>query len=212
MNALLPPSARHLLRAAVTVLCLLPLAVRAASPAEEKLHAELRELRAVYEKAIATGDLSPLEPLFAPDSSGVAVDNQPFKNFAELKGIYDRFRAQFPGVVYRITLQPELSQLYGDIAVAHGTAEENVKTAAGEFPYPSRFTVVLRRTDQGWKLVRSQMTMDPFRNSVVQHFLSRTKLYFGLGALAAGALVGFIIGRVSARRPAAARDPATTAA
>src|ERR1043166_2178984 len=152
---------------------------RAAAAAEEKLHAELRELKAVYEKAISSGDLAPLEALFAPDSSGVVVDNQPFKTFAELKGIYDRFRAQFPNLIYKITVNPELSQLYGDLAVARGTCDEYVKTNNGEFRYTSSFTAVLRRTDNGWKLVRSQVTMDPFGNSIVRTFLGGHKLYFG---------------------------------
>ena len=182
-----------------------------AAAANEKFHEELRQLKTLYEKAISTGDYAPLQSLFAPDTTGVVVDNQLFKTFAELKAIDERFRADFPGVVYRVTINPELSQLYGDIAVAHGTADEYVKTSAGEFTYTSRFTAVLRRTEAGWKLIRSQVTMDPFRNSIVQHFLSRTKIYFGTGALVVGLLVGFLIGRASGRR-SSVRTNVTTAA
>jgi ketosteroid isomerase-like protein len=190
------------------VLCLLVITmcavstIRAATPAEEALHAELRLLKTAYEKAVNTGDFSPLETLFAPDTTGVVVDNRLFKSFAELKAIDQKFRADFPGLVYRVTLKPELSQLYGDIAVSHGTADEYVKTDAGEFTYTSSFTAVLRRTANGWKLIRSQVTMDPFRNSVVEHFLSKTKTYFGLGGIAIGALLGILVGRASARKPA----------
>jgi len=190
--------------------CAFP-ALQAATAADEKLHEELRQLKAAYEKAVNTGDFAPLESLFAPDTTGVVVDNRPFKSFAELKAIDERFRADFPGLVYRVTLKPELSQLYGDIAVAHGTADEYVKTSAGEFTYTSSFTAVMRRTDAGWKLIRSQVTMDPFRNSVVQHFLSRTKTYFGLGGLALGAIAGFLIGRASGRKAIASTRAATTA-
>lgn len=183
-----------------------------AASADDRLHEELRQLKTTYEQALSSGNFAALESLFAPDSSGVVVDNQPFRTFAELKAIHDRFRARFPGVVYRVTLQPEVSQLYGNLAVAHGSAAEYVNTADGEFTYTSTFTAILRRTESGWKLVRSQVTMDPFGNSVVQFFLARTKLYFGAGALAVGAVAGFLIGRLASRRDPSAPSRTATAA
>lgn len=184
--------------ASLTIALLLAPAGRAAD--DEKFHDELRQLKTLYETALSSGDLTPLAPLFTPESSGVVVDNQTFKTFEDLKSIHERFRASFPGVIYRIKVNPELSKLYGDVAVAHGTCGEYVKTSAGEFTYTSNWTAVLRRVDGQWKLVRSQVTMDPFRNSVVQHFLSRTKLYFGGGALALGLIVGLLAGRSMAKK------------
>src|SRR6266511_1240363 len=72
-------------------------AIHAATAAEEKVHEELRGLKAIYEKAVNTGDFAPLEPLFTPETTGVVVDNRPFKSFAELKAIDTKFRADFPG-------------------------------------------------------------------------------------------------------------------
>lgn len=169
----------------------------AAASDEAALHDELRQLKAVYENAINTGDFSQLESVFDAASSGVVVDNQPFKTPADLKAIYARFHASLPGVVYRIKLNPEKSLILDNLAVAYGTGEEYVKTDAGEFNYTTSFTAVLRRDDQQkWKLVRSQFTMDPFKNSVVQYFITKTKLYFGGGALGVGLIGGFILGRL----------------
>lgn len=163
-------------------------------------HDELRALKATYETAINSGDLTPLAPLFDADTTGVTVDNQSFHTFAELKAIYDRFHAEFPGVVYRVKLDASPSLLSGDLAVAHGTAEEFVKTSAAEFIYPSSWTVVLRRTDAGWKLVRSQVTMDPFHNSIVTALRKKALLTCGLGSLAAGLVLGLLTGLVLRRR------------
>lgn len=201
------PVVRRTLVGASVVLVSLGFLLASATAAEDPaVHDELRKLKTVYENAINSGDLSALEPLFEPGSSGVVVDNQLFKSSAELKAIYGRFQAAFPGVVYRIKLNPEPSLIFGNVAVAYGTGEEYVKTKEGEFTYTSSFTAVLRRdAQQQWKLIRSQVTMDPFNNSVVQHFLSRTKLYFGGGALVAGLIGGFILGRLSGpkKNPAA---------
>ncbi|MCX6938811.1 MAG: DUF4440 domain-containing protein [Verrucomicrobia bacterium] len=189
---------RHLLALAATFLGLA--SIQAATPPADVLHEELRALKTTYETAIASGDLAPLAPLFDAGSSGVTVDNQSFRTFAELQAIYDRFHADFPGVVYRIKLAAEPSLLSGDLAVAHGTAEEFVKTAAGEFTYTSTWTAVLRRTDAGWKLVRSQVTMDPFRNSIVAFLQKKAVLTYVLTALAAGVALGLLLGLALRRR------------
>lgn len=196
---------RHLLTLAATLLGLAATATQAATPTEDPRHEELRALKTTYETAISSGDLTPLAVLFDEGSSGVTVDNQSFRTFAELKAIYDRFHADFPGVVYRIKLAAEPSLLSGDLAVAHGTAEEFVKTSAGEFSYTSTWTVVLRRTDTGWKLVRSQVTMDPFNNSIVRFLQKKSLLTYGLTALAAGLALGLLLGAAFRRRASAAQ-------
>ncbi len=176
-----------------------------ALPDDAALHAELRQWVPIYEKAISSGDLSSLEPLFDAGTSGVVVNNQSFKSFDELKAIYAKFYADFPGVVYKVTLNPAPSQLFGDLAVAHGTCDEYVKTAAGnEFTYTSTWTAVLRRVDGKWKLVRSQVTMDPFQNSIVQYFVKKAEMGYGFGGLAIGVIGGLLAGFLLKRRSARA--------
>ncbi|MCX6953886.1 MAG: nuclear transport factor 2 family protein, partial [Verrucomicrobia bacterium] len=157
---------------------------------EAKLHDELRQLRTVYENAINSGDLTPLAGLFSPGSSGVVVNNQTFTSLAELKAIYEKFRGSFPGVVYRIKMDAAPSQIYGDIAVAHGTCEESVKLPVGDFSYTSNWTAVLRRVGGQWTLIRSQVTMDPFGSSIVDYLIRQTKLWFGLGGAVGGLVIG----------------------
>lgn len=205
MNLPRSPIARCLVAGlfAVVLLARATPSLRAADD-DAKLHAELRQVAAVYENALSSGDLTPLAAWFTPESSGVTVDNQQFKSFAELKAIFDKFRASFPGVVYHIKLQPVPSRIFGDIAVASGTCDESVKTSDGEFTYTSTWTAVLRRVDGQWKLVRSQVTMDPFHNSVVQYFNGRTKLCYGLGALVIGLIAGFVLARMTGPKRMAA--------
>ncbi len=190
---------------ATILLASLPAAHAAeALPDEASLHAELRQWASIYETAVSSGNFAPLEPLFSEDTTGVVVNGESFKSFAELKAVFEKFRAAFPGVVYQVTLHPDPSQIYGDFAVAHGTCDELVKTTAGEFTYASTWTAVLRRVDGKWKLVRSQMTMDPFGNSIVRFFVGKAKLGYGLVGLAVGAIVGLCAGRLLKKRPVAA--------
>jgi hypothetical protein len=193
----------HLPRLALLLLTATLTPLRADLPSEESLHAELRQWKATYEKAINTGDLSPLEPLFTPATTGVVVDNQSFKSFAELQAIYTKFHADLgPNLQYRVSLTAEPSQIFGDLAVAHGTNDETVTTGAGEFTYTSTWTAVLRRVDGHWILIRSQATMNPFHNSVVAYFLAKTRNYYGLGGALAGLVVGAVAALALRRRPA----------
>lgn len=188
------------LRALLLISCLFACVTIARAMSPVDYHAELRELKTTYETALSTGNLAPLEPLFDAGSSGVTVDNQNFRTFAELQAIYAKFHAEFPGVVYEVKLDAVPSLLEGNLAVAHGTATEHVKTSSGEFNYTSTWTVVLRRTDTGWKLVRSQITMDPFNNPVVRFFEQKAKFTYGLTGLAVGLLAGLLLSRLFRRR------------
>jgi hypothetical protein len=180
----------------------------AATP--DELHNELRSLKSTYETAINTGHFAPLETLFDAGTTGVTVDNQTFRSFAELKAIFERFQTQFPGVVYRVELKPDISVLEGDLAIATGTADEYVKTAAGEFRYVSSFTAVLRRTPAGWKLLRSQVTMDPFRNSIVNFFEQKAKVTYGLFGVVLGGVLGLLLGRIRAKNRTTEARPTTS--
>lgn len=198
---------RRLSAISVAVFLVTQLSAPLAAADEAQVRDELRQLLAVYEKAINSGDVSPLETLFAPETTGVVVDSQPFKNFAELKVIYDDFHATFPGSIYRIKMNSEPSLLFGDIAIAHGTCEESVKMGSSEFPYTSQWTAALKRDNGQWKLLRSQFTMDPFRSSIVQYFVFRAKLIFGLSGLALGALLGFLAAWLFGKRRLAPSNP-----
>jgi ketosteroid isomerase-like protein len=167
---------------------------------DENLHAELRILNTEYENAVNSGDLSPLASLFTPATSGVVVENQEFKTLADLKDIYARFNAGFPGTVYHIKMNPEPSQIYGNIAVAHGTCQETVKMPAGSFDYTSTWTAVLRRDDGKWTLIRSQVTMDPFGSSIVKFLVHKAETYFGLGGAGIGLLLGLLLGRMLVKK------------
>lgn len=173
---------------------------------DAKLHDELRQLKSVYETAINSGNLDPLAPLFTSETSGVVVNNQTYANLGELKGIYDKFRADFPGVEYHVSMDAAPSLIYGDIAVARGTCNESVTVKGKSFTYTSNWTAVLRRVDGQWKLIRAQFTMDPFGSSIVDYFVTKARTTYGGGGLVIGLVVGLVLAR--SRRSKADRAPA----
>jgi ketosteroid isomerase-like protein len=164
-------------------------------PDEEALHQELRDMKKIYEDAVNSGDMTPLAPIFNQETSGVVALNQEFHSLQEMQKIFDDFKKDLgPGYVYRVKLNPERSQIFGDIAVARGTSDEYAKSYGHEYNLTTRWTAVLRRENGHWRLIRSQVTMDPLHNSVLDAIISSiTWTSLGWGA-AVGAVVGLIAG------------------
>lgn len=190
---------------------LLPLLVFAggaahAATAEDPGHAALRELKATYEKAVHTGDLSPLRPLFTPDTTAVMILGQEIRSFAELEQHWKYVRDLIgAGGSYTTTLKPEPSLIVGDFALARGTSDELVKTDEGtEYAFTSRWTAVCRQIDGQWKVLRLHGSMDPVTNVFTTTFMHRAKLIYGLGGIVLGAATGLGIGLLRRKRSAAA--------
>ena len=183
-----------------------PSAAAGTLPDEEALHQELRGLKKTYEDAVNSGNLAPLAPAFCPQTSGVVATNEEFHTLDEMQQIFDRFKSSLgPGSTYRVTLNPERSLIYGDMAVVRGTSNEYVKTGKGnEFNLTTRWTAVLRRENGQWHLLRSQVSMDPFHNSVTDYFFASIKQLYGGGGLALGLVIGILLGYLGRRRKTAA--------
>jgi hypothetical protein len=118
-----------------------------------------------------------------------------------MQQIFDNFKNTLgPGYIYRVTVHPERSLIYGDIAVARGTSDEYVKSKGHEFNLTTRWTAVLRRENGQWHLIRSQVSMDPFHNSVTDYFFASVKKVYGGGGLAIGLVLGLLLGYLFAGR------------
>jgi hypothetical protein len=183
-----------------------PASAPASFPDEEAFHQELRGMKKIYEDAVNSGDLKTLAPVFGPQTSGVVATNEEFHTLDEMQQIFDRFKSTLgPGYIYRVTLNPERSLIYDDIAVARGTSDEYVKISNGhEFNLTTRWTAVLRRENGQWHLLRSQVSMDPFHNPVNEYFFASVKKIYGGGGLAIGLIAGILLGYLLRRRKTAA--------
>lgn len=164
-------------------------------PDEEVMHQELRDLKKVYEDAVNSGDLTPLAPAFGPETSGVVALNEQFQTLAEMQRIFDHFKNMLgPGYVYKVTLNPERSLIYGNIAITRGTSEEFITSNGHQFKLLTRWSATLRRENGHWRLLRSHVSMDPFHNEVTDYFFSSIKKMYGGGGLAIGVAIGGLLG------------------
>lgn len=168
-------------------------------------HDSLRQMKTVYEDALNKGDLGPLRGLPASNFSGVLLLGEEVHNYDELVANWKRLQDLIgKGGQYHVKINPQLSDLYGDIAVSHGTNEEYVRTGDGrEYRFPSSWTVVSHRENGQWKVVRMHASMAPVVNVFSEAKLMAARVIYGIGGVVAGLLLMGVLRMFSSRRKAA---------
>lgn len=160
---------------------------------EEADHQALRDLKGVYEKAIADNNLDLLAPHLHEDFSGVMVTGEVVKGLDDLRQYWSKIQEMMgEGGVYTCTLKPDRSILMGDAAISKGLTEDKVVTGAGKtYEFSTAWTAVLHRVNGEWKILRIQGAMDPITNEFVGAAVQgATTMAGGVGAVV-GILLGF---------------------
>jgi len=169
---------------------------------DEAEHTALRAIKAAYEQSVNSGNPAGLAPYLSDNVTGVMVTGEPVKGLDGLKTYWQKIQEMLgPGGSYHVTVNAEKSDLFGDIAVSHGTTEDRVTTSGGkEFKFSSNWTSVCHKENGAWKVIRMQATMDPVNNPFIAARVKFTKLVFGIGGAVAGALLVLLAGLVR-RKP-----------
>ncbi|MBC7855636.1 MAG: nuclear transport factor 2 family protein [Pirellulaceae bacterium] len=180
---------------------------------DEADHQALREFKTLFEKAASENNLELMKPHLHQPFSVVTYTDREFSDFEAFKARWQKTRDEIVGSgSYKVTLLPERSEIYGDIAIAHGDSENVLITGAGkEYHFTSHWTAVFRKVDGQWKIVRVHSSLDPFGNPMVVGEVWRKVTQVGVGAgvggLILGGLFAFMVLRRRARAVPAARTP-----
>lgn len=181
---------------ALLLLLALPLCAR-----EEDKQA-LRDLKAVYEKAIATKDLELIKPHLASDFTAVMITADEVKDYDGIKAYWKKVE-DFIGKdgTYTVTIEPDETIFQGDIAIAKGIAKEHVVRKGKTIGLVTKWTAIARKEEGKWKLVRIQATIDPVNNPIITA-LGKAKLWITGGVAAiAGLLTGLLWRRIASAKP-----------
>ncbi len=162
----------------------------------------LRDLRAIYEKAIAERDLNALKPHLASDFTAVMITADEVTGFDGIVAYWakvEEFIGQ--GGTYQVSVDPDDSTFEGNLAIAKGRALEKVTLRGGrKLEFTSQWTAIARKEGAAWKLVRIHATIDPVSNPIIDS-LQRFKIWSVAGVcLIVGFIAGLLIRRK--RRPA----------
>jgi ketosteroid isomerase-like protein len=166
----------------------------------------LRDLKSTYEKAIAAGDLSVIEPFLADDFTAVMITADEVEDYAGIKAYWKKV-TEFIGDdgTYTVSVVPDDTIFEGNIAIAKGTAKEHVVRNGKTIDLVSKWTAIARKEGNTWKLVRIQASIDPVTNPIVTA-LNRGKILLTGGvAGGVGLLVGWLLSRLKNLNPSSAK-------
>jgi len=158
---------------------------------EEADRAALRVIKASYEEAVNTGNLSKLAPYASKDVTGVMVTGEAVQGFEGLQAYWKKIQDLIgPGGSYQVNVNVDKTDLVGDVAVSRGSTAETVRLPNGkELKFSSLWTAICRKEGGAWKVTRMQATMDPVNNVFVATKLNTAKLLAGVGGLLLGAVL-----------------------
>ncbi len=168
--------------------------------AAEEDKAALRNLRGVYEQAIAKRDLAALKPHLAADFTAVMITADEITGYDGILAYWKKVES-FLGKdgTYQVGIDPDDTIFEGNIAIAKGRAREHVVRSGKTLDFTSQWTAIARKEGTEWKLVRIQASIDPVRNPIITALQGYKRWAIVLAALVGG----LVIGRLLPRRKAA---------
>lgn len=170
-------------------------------------HIALRKLKADALTAINTQDFDRVRQLTHEPFMATVVTQDSFNDFDQLVGFYkslyttdhpDRPRMKKVSIAAEAD---ELSQIYtGTFAITRGSTLERYELADGRgFDLNGRWTGVSIKDGGEWKMLAVHTGTNFLNNPVLQQYEKAVK-WVGGGALGAGLLIGFLLGRLLRRR------------
>lgn len=176
-------------------------AVGRLSADDEADHEALRKLRGLYERAVAEDNVELLVPHLDPQFTAVMLTGELVVGADGMRAYWTKIKDLMgPGGKYTVTVEPDLSTLLGDVALAKGTTNDVVVTNQGDYRFRSQWTAVLRRVDGQWKVLRIQGSMDPVGNPFVKKALATSAMWSGGGGVGLGSVAGLLVGLFLGRR------------
>lgn len=129
------------------------------------------------------------------DASAVFITGERISGLAAMQTYLEKIKSTLgEGSTYSVKLIPDDTYFDGDIAIAEGISEENVKLAGGkEFSYQTRWTATLKKTDGKWQALRLHVSLNPFDNPVIAYRARMQKWTVGGIAGVGGLLLGMIL-------------------
>lgn len=204
---------RLLFAALLGVLVLLPLHA-GDEPSKEKekedpAHEELRDLRKQLVEVVNKGDIDGLLNLLTDDVVVTWLDGRVSRGHKEVREYIEEMLKGPNRKVERYETNPdvaELTHLYADskVGVAYGSSTEKFVLAGGhELTIPTRWSATLVKQDGKWLIANFHGSTNLFDNPILGATVQRTALWVAIIAGMGGVVLGFILGRLIRRSPAA---------
>lgn len=154
---------------------------------------QLRAVQAVFEQELKTNSIEDIREYTHKDFSFVSFTDRSFKDFDSFAKQWGLTRQEMLGQngTFSSQLDPEPSFFYDDIAICHGCASSQMKDKTGkDFEYTSNWTVICKKEEDEWKVVRAHNSLNPFSNPML---IAGVKSRI-IGAVSISLILGIVLG------------------
>lgn len=173
------------------------------APAVSTAHAEaitaIRDLIPIYEKALVSGDIAALKPLFTADCEIVTLSGTELKGFDALSTWWSKVRSYMgENGKMSVKLVPETPSIFlsETCILARGRSDEVMTVKGKDLSYTEYWTAILQKqADGSWKVSRLHSSVDAIDNPFAKAKSRGTIITCALGSLVLGLIFGFLLGR-----------------
>ncbi len=152
---------------------------------------KLRALQDIFEKAVENNTIEDIRPFIHPDFSFVSFTDKSFSDFDSFKHQWDLTRREMLGSGrFSTQLNPSPTLFIDDTAVASGNAQNTLINNNGQrYDFTNNWTVIFRRVQGEWKVLRAHNSLDPFNNPMLVSGVKRNILKYSMIAFFSGAVL-----------------------
>lgn len=194
----------------ILILVLFAMPPGAAQEPDAGIHDALRALKATMTKALNERDLDTIVAHVTPDVVFTTMNNDVRRGPQQIRAYFHEMLTAPGHVVKDVKVSFEadaLTTLYGgDAGIAYGTSNDKYELTNGdEFNIRARWSCTMVRSGDRWLIASFHYSTNVFDNPILDRYRSML-VPIGAGAAVLGLILGWLLGRMMARRrkPAAA--------
>ena len=156
---------------------------------------QLRNLQALFEKAVEKNNIEEIRRFIHPNFSFVSFTDKIFNDFDSFKQQWDITRKKMIGSGrFSTLLNPETTLFSDGIAIASGNASNSMVDNNGQqFNFSNHWTVIFKRDNDEWKVLRAHNSLDPFGNPMLINAVKKKVMKYSLLSFIGGVIVSFIV-------------------
>lgn len=156
---------------------------------------ELRSIQKIFENTVKNNSINDLKPYCDPEFSFVSFTDRSFSNFDEFSDQWRKTRDDMVGTgTFTTDLDPEPSIFNDNIAVCSGNSKNIMIDKKGHsYNFTSHWTVVFRRSDGKWKVLRAHNSLNPFSNPMLNRAIKTTMIKLSFAFLLLGGAICSLI-------------------
>ena len=172
------------------------------------IHNALRGLKATMEKALNERDLDTIVANVDPNVVFTTMNNDVRRGPAQIRAYFHEMLTAPGHIVKDVKVSFDVDQLTtlygGDTGVAYGTSNDTYELTDGDkFNIRGRWSCTMVRNGDKWVIASFHYSTNVFDNPILDRYRSML-VPLGAGGVVVGLILGWLIGRMTGRRKAAA--------